>query len=154
MKLKNPPVARAQMLIRKPVAVVFDAFVNPQVTTNFWFTKSSGHMLPGTSVRWDWEMYGVSAQVNVKTVEQNQRILIEWDEPPFPVEWVFSARGEDATLVSITSQGFHGNDDEVVAKALDMMGGFSTVLAGAKAWLEHGIALNLVADHNPPDDTK
>ena len=33
--------------------------------------------------------------------------------------------------------------------ALDSMGGFSLVLAALKAWLEHGIALNLVADRNP-----
>ena len=29
------------------------------------------------------------------------------------------------------------------------MGGFSLVLAGLKALLEHGIQLNLVADHFP-----
>jgi len=29
------------------------------------------------------------------------------------------------------------------------MGGFSTLLAGLKAFLEHGIDLNLVADHSP-----
>jgi len=29
------------------------------------------------------------------------------------------------------------------------MGRFSLVLAGLKAWLEHGIELNLVADHAP-----
>lgn len=36
-----------------------------------------------------------------------------------------------------------------MAKALDLMGGFALVLAGLKAWLEHGIALNLVADGHP-----
>lgn len=40
-------------------------------------------------------------------------------------------------------------NDEIVAQALDSMGGFTFVLAGLKAFLEHGIVLNLVADHNP-----
>lgn len=33
--------------------------------------------------------------------------------------------------------------------SLDSIGGFSLVLAALKAWLEHGIALDLVADRDP-----
>jgi len=36
------PIVKAQMLIRRPVSEVFQAFVDPAVTTKFWFTKSSG----------------------------------------------------------------------------------------------------------------
>ena len=43
-KLLHVPVAKAEMLIRKPVVEVFEAFVNPAVTTRFWFTKSSGRV--------------------------------------------------------------------------------------------------------------
>lgn len=42
MTLTQAPIAKAEMLIRKPVAEVFEAFVNPEITTKFWFTKSSG----------------------------------------------------------------------------------------------------------------
>jgi uncharacterized protein YndB with AHSA1/START domain len=38
------------MLIRKPVADVFEAFVNPDITTKFWFTKSSGRLDAGKQV--------------------------------------------------------------------------------------------------------
>ena len=31
--------AKAEMLIRKPVAEVFEAFINPDITSKFWFTK-------------------------------------------------------------------------------------------------------------------
>ena len=149
MTLQNEPVVKTQMLIRKQVADVFEAFVNPAITTQFWFTKSSGRLEPGKEIRWDWEMYGVSAQVSVKEVEQNRRILIEWDDPPCPVEWLFTPRADNATLVSISNWGFSGSEDEVVAKAIDSMGGFTLVLAGLKALLEHNIVLNLVADHHP-----
>jgi uncharacterized protein YndB with AHSA1/START domain len=42
----------AEMLIRKPVKEVFNAFVDPEKTKNFWFTKGSdklekGKRLPG-----------------------------------------------------------------------------------------------------------
>lgn len=149
MTLQNPPIAKAQMLIRKPVAEVFEAFVNPAITTKCWFTKSSGRLEPGKGIRWDWEMYVGSTQVSVKAVEPNRRILIEWDDPPCPVEWLFTPRADHTTVLNISNWGFRGSDDEVVAQAIDSMGGFTMVLAGLKALLEHGIVLNLVADHFP-----
>jgi uncharacterized protein YndB with AHSA1/START domain len=42
LHLRQAPVAKTGMLIRKPVAEVFEAFLDPDVTTKFWFTKSSG----------------------------------------------------------------------------------------------------------------
>lgn len=138
------------MLIRRPVAEVFEAFVNPAITTKFWFTKSSGRLEAGKQIRWDWEMYNVSALVSVKAVEQNRRILIEW--PGYgttTVEWLFTPQADDMTFVSITNTGFGGADDEVVQSALDATGGFTMVLCGLKALLEHDVILNLIADRSP-----
>lgn len=149
MALQTAPVVTAQMLIRRPVAEVFEAFVDPALTTRFWFTRSSGRVEPGRRLRWEWGMYGVSTEVRVTEVEPGRRIAVEWDDPPCPVEWEFEPRGEEATLVRIRNRGFRGDDDAVVAQAIDAMGGFSLVLAGAKALLEHGVALNLVEDHVP-----
>ncbi len=146
---KYPLIVKAEMLIRRPVTEVFEAFVDPAVTTKFWFTKSSGRLEANKVIRWDWEMYGVFANVHVKELEQNKRILIEWDNPPYPVEWQFFPYNDNSTHVTISTWGFHGNDDEVIAKAIDSKGGFTLVLAGLKAFLEHGISLNLVADQHP-----
>jgi len=147
----QPPVAAAQMLIRRPAAEVFDAFVDPAVITRFWFSKGSARLEAGRRVRWDWEMYGVSAEIEVVAVEENRRILIEWNGPDNPsfVEWTFEPRGENRTFVTVRNWGFRGDPDAVVAEALDSTGGFSFLLAGLKAFLEHGIELNLVADHAP-----
>ncbi len=149
MTLNNAPVVKTQMLIRKPIKDVFEAFVNPAITTKFWFTRSSGKLEAGREVRWEWEMYGVSAEVRVKEIEPQRRILIEWDDPPLPVEWLFTSSRDGTTLVTISAWGFRGSDDEVVKQVMDSMGGFSFVLAGLKALLEHNVALNLVADHYP-----
>jgi uncharacterized protein YndB with AHSA1/START domain len=77
----NAPVVKTQMLIRKPVKDVFEAFIDPAITTKFWFTKSTGKLEPGKHVRWEWEMYGASAEVDVKAIEPNRRMLIEWNDP-------------------------------------------------------------------------
>jgi len=149
MELTRIPEVTVQMRIRRPAREVFEAFVDPAVTTRFWFTRSSGRLEPGRQVRWEWEMYGVGTDVRVKEIEPERRILVEWDDPPAPVEWRFDARPDDTTVVTITAGGFRGTGDETVAQAIDSVGGFSLVLAGAKAWLEHGIELGLVGDRHP-----
>ena len=143
------PTVHAQMLVRQPLDEVFDAFVDPTITTRFWFTKSSGKLEPGAKVTWEWEMYGLSADVHVRSIERPSRILIEWGEPSTTVEWKFTSLGAEATLVQISNTGFRGTEEEIVGMALDSMGGFTLVLAALKAWLEHGIALDLVADRDP-----
>lgn len=151
LELSKAPVAKAEMLIRKPVAEVFAAFVDPQVTSKFWFTRGSGRLEPGKRVQWDWQMYGFSMQVIVKAIEVNKRILVEWsaDGSASTIEWIFAARDDGTTFVSITNDGFSGEADEIVQQAIDGTEGFSFVLAGAKALLEHGVRLNLVPDRFP-----
>ena len=157
LQLNQQPVARAEMLIRKPVKDVFEAIINPEITTKFWFTKGSGRLETGKQVTWKWEMYNISIQVNVLEIEENKRILMDWgvyDGVPTKVEWVFTPYKGDSTFVSVTNSGFSGDGDAVVNSALDSTGGFTLVLAGLKSWLEHGIQLNLVADRFPKDLTK
>lgn len=150
MKVEHAPSSKVQMLIRRPVGEVFRAFVDPQVTTRFWFTKSSGKLEPGAEVRWEWEMHDVSTTLKVQEVEENSRILIEWDpDSPREVEWRFYSGQDDTTLVTITERGFEGNGDEIVAQAIGSQGGFTFLLAGLKALLEHDVELNLTGDAFP-----
>jgi uncharacterized protein YndB with AHSA1/START domain len=136
------------MLIRRPVAEVFEAFVDPAITARFWFSRGSGRLEPGARVHWEWEMYGFATDICVKAVEQNRRILIDWN-PPTEVEWRFEDRGSDRTWVEVENRGFAGSPDQQVEKALDSTGGFALVLAGAKIWLEHGIEPGFVRDRHP-----
>lgn len=151
LQLTQVPVAKTGMLIRRPVAEVFEAFVNPDVTTKFWFTKGSGRLEAGQQVQWDWEMYDISIPVTVKSIEPDKRILIEWPGQggPTTVEWLFKSLEDGTTFVSITDSGFTGDGDELVKQATDSTQGFSLVLAGLKALLEHNVRLNLVPDRYP-----
>jgi uncharacterized protein YndB with AHSA1/START domain len=151
LQLKQVPIAKTGMLIRKPVADVFEAFINPDITTKFWFTKSSGRLEVGKQVQWDWEMYDISIPVTVKVIEANKRIVIEWPGygSPTTVEWILAPQEDDTTFVSITNAGFTGDGDALVKQATDSTEGFSLVLAGLKALLEHNVRLNLVADRFP-----
>jgi uncharacterized protein YndB with AHSA1/START domain len=153
MELTQRPVAKSQMLIRKPVGEVFDALVDPAITSRFWFSRSSGRVEAGKRLRWDWQMYDVFTNVEVKAVDANRRILIEWNGPDNPslVEWTFEAKGDDRTFIRVRNWGF-GSDadgDAIVTEAIDSTEGFTFLLASLKAFLEHGIEPNLVSDHAP-----
>jgi hypothetical protein len=104
---------------------------------------------PARCVRWDRERFGVSGDVLVTAVAPNERILIEWDGPPCRVERQFETRGDRPTLVKIAHCGSHGSDEATIAQAIDANGGFAILRAGLKAHVEHGVALNLIADHSP-----
>jgi uncharacterized protein YndB with AHSA1/START domain len=151
LQLTHVPVTKTGMLIRKPVAEVFEAFVDPAITTKFWFTRSSGRLESGRTVQWDWEMYDISIAVTAKAIEPNKRISIEWPgySGPTTVEWKFAPQADGTTFVSITEAGFTGDGDELVKQVTDSTQGFSLVLAGLKALLEHDVRLNLVADRYP-----
>jgi uncharacterized protein YndB with AHSA1/START domain len=150
MKSKTPTV-ETQMLIRKPVALVFQAFIDPEITTNFWFTKSSGQLEAGKTVKWEWEMYGVSADVLTKEIIPNKLISTEWGAPATTVDYEFTQVTDDTTYVVIKNYDFRETGDELIEVIKNTTAGFTTVLDGLKAYLEHNIKLNLVADKFPAE---
>ena len=143
------PMVECQMMIRKPISEVFQAFVDPRVTTKFWFTKSSGKLDKGKTVTWEWEMYNVSAVVNVIDIIPNKKITINWGSPITTVDFEFSELSDESTYLVIKNYGFHQNGNELMKAINDNTGGFTTVLDGLKAYLEFGIELNLVGDKFP-----
>lgn len=138
----------AQMLIRKPVEDVFEAFINPEVTTHFWFTKSTGRLEEGKTITWEWEMYGVKNVVKVHQIIPNQLIRTQWGNPSVNVDYEFKTM-ENGTFVVIKSYGFSQTGEDLLKVINDNTGGFTTVLDGCKAYLEHGINLRLIEDKFP-----
>jgi hypothetical protein len=130
----NTPTVETQMMIRKPVSSVFEAFMDPAVTTEFWFTKSSGKLQAGKTILCDWEMYEASAVIKVKQIILNHLISLEWGEPATLLDLHYTSLNDTRSYVEIKNQ----------------TGGFTKVLDGLKAYLESGIKRNLVEDKFPP----
>ncbi|WP_317129269.1 SRPBCC family protein [Maribacter algarum] len=145
--------AETAMLIRKPISKVFDAFIHPEITTKFWFTKSSGKLEVGKTIDWTWEMFDHTASIHVISITPNENIKIQWGEDKDAIaEWNFKSMGPDKTFVTITNTGLKGTTDEIMAQIRDATGGFTWVLAGAKAYMEHNLELNLIADRYPKEE--
>lgn len=144
------PMVECQMMIRKPISEVFMAFVDPTITTKFWFTQSTGKLEKNKSITWEWEMYGVSDQIKVVELITNEKISIEWDNPATTVDFEFSELSDETTYVIIKNYGFQQTGNDLIEAIKNNTGGFTTVLDGLKAYLEFGIELNLVKDKFPP----
>jgi uncharacterized protein YndB with AHSA1/START domain/DNA-binding transcriptional ArsR family regulator len=155
LELTQIPDVEVGMLVRRPRNEVFQAFVDPSITSTFWFTKSSGRMTPGADLQWDWEMYDVSAKVRVHEVEDNSHIRFEWgddwgDDKATTVEVRFTPRGNDATYVEVTETGLAGESgDEIASLVAGSTSGFTIVLCALKALLEHDVVLTAVRDRFP-----
>jgi uncharacterized protein YndB with AHSA1/START domain len=151
LQLTEVPSVEAGMRIRRPPPEVFRAFIDPDVTTRFWFTRSSGKLIPGETVQWEWEPLDASATVAVKEIDEDRRIVFTWgDDKPVTVEMQFTPTVGDATWVRVIETGHHGNADEIVARVIDSTAGFYQVLCALKALLEHDVVLTVVEDHVPP----
>lgn len=161
LKTESTPFVKAQMLIRKPIKEVFEAMINPAITSKFWFTKSSGRVESGKKLEWEWGQFGVSDTVDILEVRTNEYISLEWKIGDLKtlVEMEFESYSSTSTLVIITESGFwnsHPAEDEKLEEKINLMlgqnGGWNLVLSNMKAWLEHELDLNLIADHNPQAD--
>ncbi|ANH80486.1 polyketide cyclase [Niabella ginsenosidivorans] len=151
MTTQKTPAAAAQMLIRKPAPEVFNAFVDPEITKNFWFTKGSDKLETGKKVTWEWEMYNVIWTVTATEMIKDEKIILDESPAPTMIEFNFRTVGDGATYVTVKQYGFTETGDALVEKIKGATGGWTTVLDGAKIFLEHQIHPNFVADKFPKE---
>lgn len=149
-RMLNPVTIETQMMIRKPIQQVFEAFIDPEITSKFWFSSATAKLEQGKTVEWTWEKYQVSAKVNVTKIIANELIQIQWGEPNSSVDFIFEALSDNQTYIRIQNYNIPLQGDELIAFIIDSTGGFTTVLDSLKAYLEHGLELNLVQDKFPP----
>ena len=142
----------ARIRIRKPPSEVFSAFADAESMSKFWFTRRDDGLEAGKTVTW---FLGsgedaLSFDVLVTEIDRPGRLAIEWvgqDGNPSQVLWSFEETEEGDTILTIEESGFDGSRDAIIERALDSTGGFNQVIVAAKALIEHGVELNVVADH-------
>lgn len=151
MKIDNL-VAKAKIRIRRSPSEVFTAFADASAMSKFWFTRRDDGLKEGASVLWfigsgEDEM---SFEVRVKELSHPNKIVIEWpghDGKYTEVMWLIEETEEGDSILTIEESGFTGSGEAIVERAIDSTGGFNQVIVAAKTLIEHGIELNVVADH-------
>lgn len=140
--------------IARPVEEVFEAVVNPdQLSAYFTTGGAKGRLETGATVTWDFADFPGAFPVKVVEVEENRRIIFQWDagdtaaEPggetgtyQTQVTMRFEALDDGRTLVTIAEEGWR-QTPQGLKSVLDNKGGWMQMLCCLKAWMEHGINL-------------
>jgi uncharacterized protein YndB with AHSA1/START domain len=137
------------MLIKKPVSEVFLAFIDPEITTKFWFTKSTGKLEKNKIITWYWETLNYSTDVMVEEIIEDRLIKFDWGGSMPKAEIEFTALDKDKTFVKIKSYGCTYSGKDLIYTIMGRVDNFVTVLDGLKVYLEYNIKLDLVKDKFP-----
>src|SRR5688572_7139192 len=86
-----------------------------------------------------------------KQINSNKLISTKWGDPATSVDYEFTTITNETTYVVIKNYGFKEKGNDLIQVIKDTTGGFTTVLDGLKAYLEHNINLNLIADKFPKE---
>ena len=142
---------KARILIRRSPSDVFTAFADASAMSKFWFTRRDDGLRVGKSVSWfiGTGENAASFEIRVKELKRPSKIVIEWENGGeyTQVAWSIEGTGEGDTLLTIEESGFTGSRQSIIERVLDSTAGFNQVIVAAKALVEHGVKLNLVADH-------
>ena len=139
-----------QTKILRPVTEVFEAVVSSETLCRYFTDKTSGDLVEGEVIRWNWAHYEHTLPVTVDRVVENERIELildsaEWykttgEAYPVRVIMEFEALEDGATMLSISEEGWK-TDAEGLKGSHDNCGGWTHMAMCLKAWLEHEIDL-------------
>ncbi|MAP95190.1 MAG: ATPase [Ponticaulis sp.] len=138
--------------VSKPVEEVFEGVADPDKLSGYFTTGGAkGRLETGATVMWDFHDYPGAFPVDVIEVEQNRRIILEWEayEPGYngpkyktTVTMTFEPLDENTrTLVTLREEGWPASRDTALKGSYGNCMGWSHMLAGLKVYLEHGINL-------------
>ncbi len=133
---------KAAIQIRKPVAEIFEAIVNPEKMINYFISKSTGRMEEGKNLIWNFPEFDGDCPVKVGKIEPNQYVSFYWDvdEKELLTEIRLTPKEHNSTLVNITEKSMENNE-----AGINWLGGntegWANFLACMKAYLEYGINL-------------
>jgi len=141
MELKFKEYAK----IRKPVAEVFDAIVNPAKLKQYFTTGgASAPLVEGTTVTWDFADFPGAFPVKVRKVVPNRSIVLEWQagdgKYDTRVEMSCEALDSEFSKVQITESGWKETQAGLDASYGNCYG-WMHMLCCLKVWLEHGVNL-------------
>jgi len=63
---RKTTVCRGCNAYSKPIEQIFEAFIDPEITNIFWFSKSTGRLDKNDKVLWTWEIYNYTVPVFIE----------------------------------------------------------------------------------------
>ena len=103
---------RRKSSFTSPVSEVFDAIVNPETMSRFWFTRRDDGLRAGETVTWyiGAQPNAPQLEVRVTSLVHPCLIVMEWENAGglTTVTWTFEGKSQDTTLLRVEETGYSG----------------------------------------------
>jgi len=128
--------------ILKPVNEVFEAIVDPEKMSNYWFSSGTGRVEQGKTITWRYDEYNAEGVINVLEVEEDKKIVFSWGG--YGQETVVTITLKElvntSTIIEVNELGFKEDDPEIINKMIGQKEGWVYMLTCLKGYLENGIS--------------
>lgn len=130
-----------KMMIHKPVEDVFEAIVDPQKMSNYWFSSGTDRVEQGKTITWRYAEYDAEGAIQVLEVDKNKKIVFSWGEmgEETIVTMTFEEIDPTSCGIEVIESGFKLDDPEIVNKQIGQKGGWVYMLTCLKGYLENGV---------------
>ena len=120
--------------IMKPAHEVFNAFIEPELMANFWFSSASEKMEEGKMITWRYEEYNAEVELTVVEILENQKIVFKWGpaEEEHMVTITLTKLDEASTIIEVNETGWNENDPELINNLLGNKEGWVYMLTCLK----------------------
>ncbi|KQU19448.1 hypothetical protein ASG65_23915 [Bacillus sp. Leaf13] len=128
--------------ILKPVNEVFEAIVDPEKMSNYWFSSGTGRVERGKTITWRYDEYNAEGVINVLEVEEDKKIVFSWggNGQETVVTITLKELDNTSTIIEVNELGFKEDDPEIINKMIGQKEGWVYMLTCLKGYLENGIS--------------
>lgn len=129
-----------KLKIAKPVNEVFEAFVDPKLMANYWFSSGSGRLEQGKTITWRYEEYNAEVELTVLEIQENKEIVFKWGPPGEEHMVTISLNEMDSTttVIEVNEKGWNEADEDLINNLLGNKEGWVYMLTCLKGYLENG----------------
>ncbi|WP_061809481.1 SRPBCC family protein [Rossellomorea vietnamensis] len=129
-----------QMKIQKPAHEIFEAFVDPEMIGNFWFSSSSERWEEGKAVTLRYEEYDAQGDIHILEIQEEKKIVFEW-AGNHKVTISFTQEETGSTIVGVKEEGFDEDSENIINELVDNKEGWVYMLTCLKGYMEYGVNL-------------
>ena len=129
------------MKIAAAAPAVFEALVDPDQMSNYWFSYGSGRLEQGKTITWRYEEYNAEVDIKVLELEENKKIVFQWGatEEGNVVTITLHELENTSTCIEVSEEGFDEQDEHLIRNLLDNKEGWVYMLTCLKAYVEFGV---------------
>ncbi|WP_410982344.1 SRPBCC family protein [Bacillus cereus] len=128
--------------ICKPANEIFEAIVDPEKMSNYWFSSGTERLEQDKTITWRYDEYNAEVVIRVLEIEENKKIVFSWGGygEETVVTITLSELDHTSTMIEVNESGLKEDDPEIINKMMGQKEGWVYVLTCLKGYLENGIS--------------